>query len=326
MAHQLATANGQVSMAYSEAGGVPWHGLGQQLEAGLSIDEWTKAAGMDFEVLAKPVAYHPEENGEHLLFDDHKVLYRSDTLTPLSVVSKKFRVVQPKEVMEFYRELTETMGFTMETAGVLFDGRKYWAMANIGQEAMIMDDSIKGYLMLGTSVDGTMATTCAYVSTRIVCANTLGFAMQEVKEGRSKGVVKVTHRSHFDVDQVKAQLGIASTSWDSFMKSVDVWSHTHVSPDAAKDYLTKFANTRNADGEVITSPRILKNLEELYNGAGKGSNMASAQGTVWGLINAVTEYVDHYRGRSEDTRMDKAYFGDGVAIKERAVELANELV
>jgi hypothetical protein len=64
---------------------------------------------------------------------------------------------------------------------------------------------------------------------------------------------------------------------------------------------------------------------ELYSGQGRGSELKSANGTVWGLVNAVTEFVDHHRGRTSDVRIDRAWFGDGVATKEKATELANDL-
>jgi hypothetical protein len=35
----------------------------------------------------------------------------------------------------------------------------------------------------------------------------------------------------------------------------------------------------------------------------------------------VTELVDHERGRSNNTRLESAWFGSGAALKSRAVEL-----
>jgi hypothetical protein len=64
---------------------------------------------------------------------------------------------------------------------------------------------------------------------------------------------------------------------------------------------------------------------ELFAGAGKGSTLKSANGTAWGLVNAVTEFVDHHRGRSNDVRIDRAWFGDGLKTKELATDLANDL-
>lgn len=62
-------------------------------------------------------------------FPEQKVLYRSDSKEALSVVSQRYQVVQPREVLEFYRDLTSCSGYELETAGVLKGGRKLWALA-----------------------------------------------------------------------------------------------------------------------------------------------------------------------------------------------------
>jgi len=55
--------------------------------------------------------------------------------------------------------------------------------------------------------------------------------------------------------------------------------------------------------------------------------MESARGTAWGLLNAVTEYVDHEkRARSSEYRMDSAWFGQGAVIKQKALNAALQLV
>lgn len=49
--------------------------------------------------------------------------------------------------------------------------------------------------------------------------------------------------------------------------------------------------------------------------------MASAKGTLWGLLNGITEYVDfHRRATSQDHRIDSAFFGLGAAIKQKGFE------
>jgi len=63
----------------------------------------------------------------------------------------------------------------------------------------------------------------------------------------------------------------------------------------------------------------IQNVYMLFSGEGKGSDMASASGTAWGLLNGITEYVDHSRrARSQDYRLDSAWFGTGSLIKEKA--------
>ena len=146
-------------------------------------------------------------------FNDQKVLFRSDTLQPLSVVSKRYQVVQPREVLEFYRDLVDVGGFELETAGVLKGGRKLWALAQTGQEAVLRGgDRVKAYLLLATACDGTLATTAQFTSVRVVCNNTLQMAV-----GDSTGAVKVPHSTKFDPELVKKELGVGISAWDDFI-------------------------------------------------------------------------------------------------------------
>jgi hypothetical protein len=68
-------------------------------------------------------------------------------------------------------------------------------------------------------------------------------------------------------------------------------------------------------------PTTVTRILDLFNGEGRGANLSTAKGTAWGLLNAVTEYVDHGMGRTGDTRLDAAWFGKGAAIKQQALEL-----
>jgi hypothetical protein len=45
------------------------------------------------------------------------------------------------------------------------------------------------------------------------------------------------------------------------------------------------------------------------------------------LLNAVTEFVDHERrARSQEYRLDSAWFGQGANLKQRALDQALQLV
>ncbi len=321
MAHQVQT------MAY--VGQTPWHSLGNALPRKQSIDVWAKEAGMDWQICSSPVRYMTEQAGSLgsiMSFDDQKVLYRSDTKAPLSVVSDRYVVVQPRTVLEFYRDLTEISGFELETAGVLKAGKKFWALAKTGKESTLKGkDKVNGYILLATSCDGTLATTATLTSIRVVCNNTLTVALNG-----ASSAVKVPHCTTFDGQAVKKQLGIAVSQWDGFMYRMKTLSERKVKSHESLNYFLNVlchtdqpANTKGG----LVNERALKRVQELYDGAGKGSEMDSAAGTAWGLLNAVTEYVDHERrARSTDYRLDSAWFGQGAALKARALDHAMQLV
>ena len=312
------------TMAY--AGEKPWHGLGNKLAPQQPIELWRQQAGMDWNIEESEVRYITGNNNLGVInaFPEQKVLYRSDTRAPLVVVSKRFKVVQPGEVLEFYRDLTSHSGFELETAGVLREGRKFWALARTGQSTTLKGrDKVDGYLLLATACDGTLATTAQFTSVRVVCNNTLRVAL-----GNNNGAVKVPHRSEFDPEAVKRQLGITVASWDGFVARMKALVERPVDPDTVEGLLRRVLTYAGPDGRAeIVNEQALANVRALYEGGGRGAMLPSSRGTAWGLLNSVTEYVDHHRrARSDDHRRDAAWFGQGAQLKQRAWDEAMKLV
>ena len=320
MSHQIE------KMAY--VGATPWHQLGNQLPAKQSIDVWAQQAGMNWNICETQVRYMTEQAGSLgsiMSFDEQKVLYRSDTKAPLSVVSSRYQVVQPKAVLEFYRDLTEVSGFELETAGVLKEGKKFWALAKTGKETSLKgNDLVKGYILLATSCDGTLATTATPTTVRVVCNNTLTVALHG-----ASGAIKVPHSTSFDAQFVKTQLGIAVSQWDSFMYRMKTLSERKVKSHESMNYFLKVMCQTDGHSDPaagLMNESALKKVQSLYDGQGKGSELASAHGTAWGLLNAVTEFVDHERkAKNQDYRLDSSWFGAGAALKQRALDYAMQL-
>lgn len=314
------------TMAY--AGATPWHGLGNRLAEHQPLEVWAEDAGMNWRIEETNVMYRV---GSHDLdpiqsFPEQKVLYRSDNGKPLSTVSQRYQVVQPAEILEFYRDLVQVGGYQLETAGVLKEGRKLWALARTGQSALLKGgDEVRGYLLLATACDGTLATTAQFTSVRVVCNNTLQIAL-----GRNRGAVKVPHRSQFDPRAVKEELGIAISSWDGFMANMHSLADRKVSKAESERFFQRlftYSSVRDgADAPARMNERGLKAVLSLFDGAGRGAALESASGTGWGLVNSVTEYVDHQqRARSPGNRLDSAWFGAGAFLKQRAWDAALEL-
>jgi phage/plasmid-like protein (TIGR03299 family) len=328
MSHELSIrANGAAEMAY--VGDKPWHGMGNELQAGASIEEWQVAAGMDWKIQRAMVRYaiaHGTTPESYLSMDDRHVLLRSDTKIGLGIVSDNFKVVQPGAVLEFFRDLTAAAGFSLETAGTLFGGKRFWALASIGETASIADpaDKIKGYLLLSTACDGSMATEARYTTVRVVCNNTLSAA-------RTSGAkVRVTHRTAFKADCVKKELGVdvAHERFASTMDDMRRLADTRVTDaDAMLQIAELFSPgasklAREDLLKVIDSKPVQRVAELAIDGRAMGSGMDGVKGTQYGLLNSVTQYVDHEaRARTAENRLNSAWFGKGSELKERAYEM-----
>lgn len=340
MAHEISIRrDGKAEMAF--IGDTPWHGLGQSVTKGASIGVWLKEAGMDWEAKEAVPQFHAigDKLGSLRAVESNKVIYRGDTGAPLSIMGSGYKVVQPRQILEFFRKNIEGGGWHIHTAGVLRGGRKLWAMATTEDPLRCIkgnSDPILNNMLIATSLDGTMPTTAALIKTRVVCANTLAWAL-----GEGGAQVKVSHRSIFDAAEIQRALGIAEESFDAFMEKAREMAETPIDLDQARDVLAQIFKPIKKEtidlswmgdlsqlGQAIepevkdarSSARVL----ELFQGEGRGSDLKTAKGTRWGLFNAVTEHVDHEMGRTDDTRLDSAWFGRGNGFKQQAFDLLTE--
>lgn len=327
MAHQLDIIDGKATMAY--VGQTPWHGLGQRLEAGTDISIWRHESGLDYEVLSAETAYRmtdQEGNVSYREFPGRKTLFRSDTQAPLAVVSKDYKVVQPEEVLQFFQQLSDIGGFQLETVGALKGGLKIWGLAKVDDGAPIVGgDIVKPYVLLATSYDGTLATTARLTSIRVVCNNTLSRAYSS----DSQSVVKVRHDAIFRPDDVRRGLGIFSDQWEKFQLEMRRLAEAKIQPDFADEFIATLFSRRaakRADGTYpdVRQSRGYKEVMALFNGGQRGHEMV--KGTAWGLVNAITEWVDHSRGRTPETRLDAAWFGAGNDLKTTAFTQMLEVI
>jgi len=103
-----------------------------------------------------------------------------------------------------------------------------------------------------------------------------------------------------------------------------------VSTAFVKEYLTNFfPQTKQlvkvpgveVKQEVWADSRAYKKVLELFDGKAMGSDLPGTYGTRWGLLNAITQFVDHERGHNTDTRMNNAWFGEGNRLKSEAEAL-----
>lgn len=363
MSHDLTERpNGLVEMAWH--GETPWHGLGQEMPAGASLDEWRQAAGMDWDLHRADVEFtvHGVRHGmatevadilrnrspQSGRFARRHVLYRSDTHQGLGVVSSRYREVQPRQVLDFFSRFMDRQGFAMSAAGTLRKGAVLWATAHTGQGGALKDgDELKQYVLLSTSCDGTSATELRLTNVRVVCANTLAAARE------TQPSVKVRHNLRFDADNAhkalaEIELGNIQMPFEEFMATARRLAARQVSVTQSMDYLTAVA-ARMRSGFMspqfdpvlgLTEPPTteqrhkfqksdaFRTMLALFDGQGLGADMPGSRGTAWGLLNAVTEYVDHHnKGRRQDVsdRYYSAWLGRGQTLKQEALAMVQLL-
>lgn len=319
MAHQIMIKNGVAQYASTQG---EWHGLGQRMQPGASVEEWQAAAGMDYEVQRGYVRYATErgQTAEQMRVVKEKVvLFRSDTKDALGVVSDGYKVVQPREVLEFFREWAEAGGLTIESAGVLFGGKRYFATAKIAQAVGVdgMRDQIVPYALLSTSADGSLASEGRWTAVRTVCNNTLRMALNDAP------VFRLTHRSEWKPEKFTSVIEDANAEFGAFMSTARKLAAIKVEAQLAEEMTMALFRKGQTDADKVKESRGFVRVMELFNGAAKGATLETARDTSWGWLNSVTEYFDHHvRAHSDENRTASALWGQGDDMKNRALEIA----
>lgn len=320
MSHNVDLSTGKPAMAY--VGSVPWHGLGEALVEGAPLEEWIKAARLEWTLNRVPVQYLAR--GSLQTMEGRFVLVRSDTGQGLSVVSEDYNPVQPAEVLEFYRTLVDRYGYILETAGALDGGRKVWALARTGLVTDVgAGDELAAYVLLATSCDKSLATTAMFTSVRVVCQNTLSFAFMDQRRQRRRHV-KVPHSRRFIPDEVHRELGLIDKAWEDYLSQVRRMAGHKIDTEGASAFYERLLKTRDDKPLSLAGERERNTLLSLFTTA-PGQNIATASGTLWGAVNAVTYYVDHQRRSPSSDRISSAWFGNGDLLKDKAWQLAEQI-
>lgn len=335
MAHEIDNSTGIYAFAAVGGPASAWHGLGQSIEAGDSIDTITAKAGLNWSANRAPVVYNTAD-GRTMSFDNQSVLYRSDTGAPLGVVSEnRYNVHQPREIMEFFADFLSDNGLAIETAGAVRGGRIVWCMAKLGPDygfLMPGSDKVDSYVRLQTSFDGSRATDLVATTIRQVCANTMRMANADAD---ARGY-KNKHSTGFDRAGLARAFGLLGEQHRITAEQWHALARIKVSDNDALAFLSSLLDIDPAEigkvdskGAKLVSTKAENNLRALVTAYKKspGSHLASADGTAYGLLNAVTYYVDH-AATVRDTEGDGAkgarfastQLGAGDALKMRALQ------
>jgi len=317
------------------------YSFGQKMGTDATREEWRQASGFDFEIKDAPVDFGV--NGERHTFDGKRVLYRNDTVAPFSVVSGRYQIVQPRQVEDFFFDTCAKLGFKMESMGVLKGGGVYWGLARTGLNGTVNGDKHDNFVLMSSSADLSLATTACNTAVRMVCGNMLQMALRRATGEK----VRIKHSTTFDPYRVIEQLGLVDyeASWEQFRQTMGELGDKPVTDKRAKDFFAellrpkdqraKGRNSMNAGqfNQLLNAPvgggytpvqtdkdRAIRGLESLidcyYTAPG------AVPGTAYGLMQGVTRYIDHERGKDADKRLTSAWFGQGETVKQRALEMA----
>lgn len=347
MAHELEIqANGKASMFF--AGEVPWHGLGTRLEGKVTSADAIKAAGLDWKVGKKDLftcsdGYKIDEKVSH------QATYRETDGKILGVVKKTWTPLQNADAFEFFDTFVNAGQAEYETAGSLRDGTRIWVLVRLTGDPLVIvpksDDTVRKFLLISNSHDGTLAVRCGFTPIRVVCANTMAMAHGD----EASNLVKIHH--HGNVKDALAKVGEVMNVVNRRFEATAVQYRELAAHGCSEDTLKKYVNLVFAGRRVKTAAkmdleavygadvaqaraeeraakefnsRVYPKIAELFE-AGRGNALEGVKGTLWAGYNAIAEYLVHERGKDAGARLESAWFGQGHAQNALALKVGMEL-
>jgi phage/plasmid-like protein (TIGR03299 family) len=315
----------------------PWHGLGIVLDDPPTVAEALALAGLDWTVKTEP-AYRETtialaDNAGTMTTREQvpaQVVTREDSGEVLGVVGTRWRPVQNSAALAWFDRWIDTGMVTIETAGSLFGGRRVWALARIVADPIVVmgDDVVRKFILIAHSHDGTLAIRAGLTAVRVVCNNTLGFAL-EASEGPAGngGLFKVQHTANAltrledvadEIERADARLNAAGDLYRELAHAPILGGDATIAAFVGAVY--------GQTPEQVADGRRLAHILRLF-ATGQGSDLLGASGTYWGLYNAITEYETHGSAadpntRSRESRADRNVFGSGARTLTRALDVA----
>ena len=261
---------------------VPWHGLGVKLEECPTSKDAIIAAGLDWTVESKPIF---DVSGNEI--PRYKANTRNIDNSVLGIVSNKYTIVQNADAFEF----TDTLignGVTYETAGSLKSGRTIWLLAKL-EGTKIAGDDIDPYICFTNTHDGTGSIKVCMTPVRVVCANTLNFALDKASRMWS---AKHMGNIFGKLEEAKHTLGLAT----EYMNELKVVSESLATIPFSKAEFEKVFDAMYPINYVTDSKRKIDNIEAVKAALFKCYNAADLnnfRNTKYGALMAVTDMVAH---------------------------------
>lgn len=315
MAHEIET----IAYAYNAGSNdsayqVPWHGLGVPVSNDLTPHQMLEKAGLNWKVHSVPCFI--EVDGKKIATGKH-ALYRDSDFRVLTHTSDDWKEVQNSELADFMSEFCLAGKLEMNTMGSLRMGNMVWGLAKLKESFdAVKNDKVDSYLLFSNPHEYGRCVDIRFTAIRVVCNNTLTLALEK----RGDLAVRLNHRKKFDPELVKKALGISSKHMNSYKEMAQYMSKKKFSVDSLVNYYKEvFPTYSKNDPDKLSRPA---ELAQEHLDTQPGGNFA--KGSWWQAYNSATFTIDHLMGRSNDTRLQSAWYGPNRQRKIVALEKAIE--
>ena len=311
-------------------GEVPWHGLGEAVASTVTANEMCRAAGLDWKVWREPAPGARVVDEGHRLHDRYLIMREpvgdEDEAVALGMVGSAYKPLQNTEAFEFFEPIIEGNYARFHTAGALGNGERIWVLVKLNDRIVIeKDDIVDRYLLLSNSHDGTGSVSIRFTPIRVVCQNTLNFALKG-----GSGAISVRHTRNIarhlaaaQAAELKRLIEKAFTEAEMLFGKMALMSLDAQRTNEILELMFPRTERQQRNGlEPERWHRIKHVLEDT------SVTPPRTKSTLWALYNAITREEDYRMSReaSPESRLERVWFGSGHDLKIRALTICRQEV
>lgn len=318
--------------------GAAWHQLGQVVQDVQTWEDTRALAGLDWtvskqqlELMAMPVSAYGIFRDDYLHAGDVSRAFIAPT-------TETYELMQNDYLFAFLDTVLESEGAHYESAGSLNNGAQVWVLVNTHKAFEIghSGDRYETYLCFTEDRTGKRAARAFLTTVRVVCANTLEAALRASDRAGQDAVLTFRHTKNLTekLEQAAAAFTGVPMSVEALSGKLNRLAERVVTRDTLESILNRLFPAENQ--KAAESPaRVQKMLDvvKLFE-SNDYNQFPEIRGTPYNLLNAFTEWTDHYSGvrrtagrvgqTDDQIRAERAMFGDGSAAKQTALDIILE--
>jgi len=158
-----------------------------------------------------------------------------------------------------------------------------------------------------------VAVRVGFTPIRVVCNNTLSLAHYS----KASKLLRVRHTRdlHYNLELVREIMNVAGREFSATVEQYRRLQKRGIDPAGLERYIRiVFSLPDNKGGK-----ELIPNIVYLFE---NGRGCKEAGKTYWGAYNAVTEYLNYFRGRSQDNTLSSLWFGESTLTNRQALSVA----
>jgi phage/plasmid-like protein (TIGR03299 family) len=264
--------------------------------------------------------------GDVIANTDSYAIVRSDTNNVLGVVGSGYTALNNRDAFSFFQDWLDAKLVELHTSGSLFSGRKCWILAKICQnniQDVLPNDSIRRYILLSNSFDGSSAVRLGFVNCRVVCNNTLAAAHNSAE---SK-LIRSVHSSKIkqNLEEIKSIMNVAQQEFQASMEKYRFLAKKQINTSDLTKYVKILLEIDKKEEKDIStrSKNIMKKIFDLMEASPQ--KIAGVSGTYWAAYNSFNQYLVHHQGNNAENRLNNIWWGINKSKNDRALNLALQM-